>query len=505
MNAKKSQMMASDLLQGFAEYFKGTDVAISDLSLDNRQTKAGDLFLACRGASVHGVKFLPDAIAAGAVAVAIETDSEQEFQEIANKHPSIAVFAVSQLTQHLGAIAAKFYGNPSQKLRLVGITGTNGKTSCAHLLAQCLDSVNMPCGIMGTLGAGLWGNTQPITHTTPNAVDVQRWLWTMLNQKAAYVAMEVSSHGLEQGRINACSFEIAVFTNLTRDHLDYHGDIQSYGNSKLRLFQRPELTKVVVNLDDPYSLTIIEQLADNVEVVGVTLDPTLTVEGVKVVLATEIILQNEGLAFNLETPWGKVSIQSKLLGNFNVSNLLCVISVALLLDIPLRQIVEKIKTATAPAGRLETFVTPDSPLVVVDYAHTPDALEQALLTLQEYAKGKLFVLFGCGGDRDQGKRAEMGALAEQLADVIWLTDDNPRTEKSEKIIGDILTGVQNPQAIHVESDRKRAIEKVISAAKSKDDVVLIAGKGHEDYQIIGEKCIEFSDRELVAKLVGEAA
>jgi len=504
-DSKKLTISLKKLLAGIVDSALLIDQEICGLANDNRKVQPGYLFLACRGLSVHGKEFIDAAISAGSVAIAVETDSLEEVRKISAKYASVPVVAINDLSDKLGLIASRFYGDPSKQLSLVGITGTNGKTSVAHLVAQCLNSDQHACGVLGTLGAGVWGNVQAIQHTTPDAIELQHWLYKMQQQSAAYVAMEVSSHGLDQGRVNACQFDVAVFTNLTRDHLDYHGDIQSYGNSKLKLFMRPELTKVVVNLDDPYTNTIINNLSDHVEIVGITLNPDLKVEGVKVVSAVNICMGQLGLEFDISSPWGDAHLESHLLGDFNVSNLLSVLAVALLLDFPLQEVVEKLSVARAPAGRLESFGSDETPLVVVDYAHTPDALEKVLLTLQAYAKGKLFVLFGCGGDRDQGKRAEMGALAEKIADVVWLTDDNPRTEKSQLIIEDILAGIKNPQLITINTDRRVAIEGIISAANNSDDIVLIAGKGHEDYQIIGKKRIDFSDRKLVAQLVGEAA
>jgi len=502
-NFQSLSMPLKKLLVDFAD--SSSMIDIIGLATDNRKVKPGYLFLACRGLSVHGKEFIDAAVSAGAVAIALETDSIEEAKEISEKYNSIPVIAINDLSKKLGLIASRFYGEPSKQLSIVGITGTNGKTSCAHLLAQCLHSDQHACGVLGTLGAGIWGDIQAIKHTTPDALELQHWLYKMQQQSATYVAMEVSSHGLDQGRVNACAFDVAVFTNLTRDHLDYHGDIQSYGNSKLKLFTQPELTKVVVNLDDPYTNTIINSLSNKVEVVGITLNPELTVEGVDVVFARNISMGQHGLGFDIYSPWGDARLESQLLGNFNVSNLLTVLAIALLLDTPFQVALDKLKTAQAPAGRLESFSSENSPLVVVDYAHTPDALEKVLLTLQEYAKGKLFVLFGCGGDRDQGKRAEMGALAEEIADVVWLTDDNPRTENSLHIIEDILSGVKEPQLVKIIADRKSAIEEIISTANNFNDIVLIAGKGHEDYQIIGDKRIDFSDRNLVAQIVGEAA
>ncbi|HFE39132.1 MAG TPA: UDP-N-acetylmuramoyl-L-alanyl-D-glutamate--2,6-diaminopimelate ligase [Gammaproteobacteria bacterium] len=498
-------MPLDKILEGYVVSEKIPNVEIFGLAIDSRKVKAGYLFFACHGSFVDGKTFIGDAIASGAVAIVLEVSTDQEIQALSKQYPGIPVFAMHDLRSKLGYIAAKFFGDPSSDLSLIGITGTNGKTSCAHLLAQCLDDEDHPCGVIGTLGAGLWGDIHAIQYTTPDAIDIQSRLYGMRQKQAAYVAMEVSSHGLVQGRVNACKFDVAVFTNLSREHLDYHDDMTSYGSAKLSLFTWPELTRVVVNLDDPYANTIISNTNKGVELVGITLRQALNIEGVKVISASDIRMELQGLSFQIHSPWGSARLQSRLLGDFNISNLLTTLAVAMLLDNSFKATVKKLSTAKPPIGRLETFRSTDTPLVVVDYAHTPDALEKVLLTLQQHTKGKLYVLFGCGGDRDQGKRAEMGAIAETNADVVWLTDDNPRTESSKDIISDILAGVTNPQQIHVNTDRKSAIEQIILAATSADDVVLIAGKGHEDYQIIGDKRIAFSDRDLVAKVLKEAA
>ncbi len=495
------------LNQLLADYVKpkiSVQIEISGLAIDHRKVRPGYLFLACCGISTHGKFFIEKAIDAGAVAIVVETETPEEMGSISSQHCCIPMFAIEKLSMKLSAIAARFYFEPSKYFSLVGITGTNGKTSCAHLLAQCLNEPKHPCGVLGTLGAGIWGRTRPIERTTPDAIELQSWLYEMQQEHASYVAMEVSSHGLTQGRVTACLFDIAVFTNLTRDHLDYHGDMASYGKAKLQLFTRPELAKAVLNLDDPYTNTIIANLRPSVEVVGITLNSSIEMEKMNIISASNIRLEQQGLSFDVNSPWGCGRLQSRLLGDFNVSNLLAVVAVALFQGLPFKKILERLTSVQAPAGRLETFDRHAMPLIVVDYAHTPDAMKKVLETLQTYISGKLYLLFGCGGDRDRGKRAKMGALAEQLADVVWLTDDNPRTEKSIDIIDDILAGVQEPQSIFVEFDRAIAIKNIISVATA-DDVVLIAGKGHESYQIVGDEQLEFSDRDWVTKILEEAA
>lgn len=506
MSARKTQTL-NVLLKGIAE-IATQDVIVTGLSLDNRTVQSGDVFFACEGSTGHGKQYIDAAITAGAVAVLIENTSAEEISQLVRKSPKTPIVNVNQLSDKLGVIASAFYGAPSNSISLIGITGTNGKTSCSHLIAQCLNEAAAPCGVIGTLGAGVWGDIKPIDRTTPDALELQRLLFNMKNNNVASIAMEVSSHALDQGRVNACRIDVAVFTNLTRDHLDYHGDMASYGKSKLQLFLRPELKSVVVNLDDAFADTIIESLDASVNVIGITLNSLGTHQrdnnDIKVISASHIALGGKGLNFTIQSPWGNTRLESELLGDFNVSNLLTTLAVAMTRNISFDQAIKKLSFAQAPAGRLETFSN-NSPLVVVDYAHTPDALEKVMQTLAQYAKGQLHVLFGCGGDRDKGKRAQMGALAENIADVVWLTDDNPRTEKSMDIIQDILSGIKNSSAVNIETNRKLAIQKIISSVNSLDDVILIAGKGHEEYQIVGDECLAFSDRHEVTQLIGVAA
>ncbi len=494
------------LFDGFVSGAIDIDVneKVNGLAWDSRRVKKGDLFFACNGELIHGKQFIQPAVDSGATAIALETDDVAEAVAVSERYNNIPVIAVSGLTKKLGHIASRFYGDPSKKIQLIGVTGTNGKTSVTHFLSQCLSEDTRPCGVIGTMGAGLWGELREVQNTTPGAVELQQCFFELNEKCVRYVAMEVSSHGLAQGRTAGCDFNIAVFTNLTQDHLDYHGSMAAYGKAKLALFTSPKLTHVVVNLDDAFSQIIIDALSPEVKVIGVTLNPEKrNMSGVDVVLGQVKSASDQGMTFSISSKWGGGEVTTGLLGDFNVSNLLTVLVCVIQLDFAFDDICQKLTQVKAPKGRLERFGGGAQPMVVVDYAHTPDALEKVLLTLKKYTVGKLFLLFGCGGNRDKSKRPKMGTVAEAHADVVWLTNDNPRTEAPALIIDDVLQGVSQTKKVIVEPDRKRAIQQLVGRAKT-SDVVLIAGKGHESYQIIGEQRYDFSDRDIVIELLKEA-
>lgn len=499
MNASP-RIKLDELLQGFVLSRVDKNPMITGLAVDSRIVKSGDLFFACRGVNVDGTQYIQRAIDAGAAAVVVDASSI----DIANSDYAVPVCAVRNLSQKLGDIASRYYGKPTEHLHVVGITGTNGKTSCSHILAQCLNELGICCGVIGTLGAGVWGRLSALQNTTPGAVELQKLFSELRNENAKVISMEVSSHGLEQHRVAGCHFDIAVFTNLSRDHLDYHGDMATYGASKLKLFTDYAVQKVVVNLDDDFASQIINNLPNDVKVIGTALTANNPTSALSLLRGQIVKADRTGTVVKVECEQGWGEFRSSLLGDFNMSNLLNVLATLLLLDVPLKKALNALESAKAPNGRLETFFNAQSPLVVVDYAHTPDALEKALITLKHHTKGQLLLLFGCGGDRDRGKRAEMGRAAKQHADVVWITNDNPRTEDPSQIVRDILLGVADEENVVVELDRAKAIKSIINAA-SQDDVVLIAGKGHEDYQVIGMINYDFSDREIVAEIIGVAA
>jgi len=485
----------SALLADFAEVpAPWTDLAVVGLATDSRSVQPGDLFFAVRGGQRHGLEFLTAVKAAGAMAVVWEPPWEGSLPI----DDSLPLLAVAELRRKIGWIASRFYGEPSRSLRVVGVTGTDGKTSCVHFLAQALSDVETgSCGILGTLGVGVHGQTEPSLHTTPDPLTVQRWLAGLVAQGQRYAAMEVSSHALDQGRVNGVAFAAAVLTQLSRDHLDYHGTLDAYAAAKRQLFTEQRPGWAVLNLDDAFGQRLAVEAQGQYGVVAYGLGQRLT-SLARWVWGEQLELTRTGLRLQIQSSWGHGELQAGLLGRFNASNLLAMLATLLALEIPFDEALTRLaRTATVP-GRMERLGgQAGQPLIVVDYAHTPHALEQVLSTLREHGgRHGLWCVFGCGGDRDPGKRPLMGAAAEQWADRVIVTDDNPRTEDPERIVSDILAGMQYPEAATVIRDRRAAIFHTLAGA-SADDIVLIAGKGHEDYQIIGTKRFTFSDREVV--------
>jgi len=480
----------SELLEGFAQPAFGDDPEIVGITLDSRMVRHGWLFLAVRGARADGRAFIAGAFSRGAAAVVYEANGYEPDVRAANAIP------VKDLRQHVGTIASRFYDAPSTKLKVIGVTGTNGKTTTTHLLAQVLDRSERRCGLIGTLGCGFPGQLDPSLHTTPDAVSVQRLLAEFVAAGARTVCMEVSSHALDQARVAGVAFDIAVFTNLTRDHLDYHGDMSAYAEAKARLFDFPHLEAAVINADDRFGRELIERSRSRIRVVSFGLERGD-------VRANVVQPSAEGLALQVTTPQGATELRSPLLGRFNAANLLAVLAVLLIAGMPLAEAAAVLGKAQPVAGRMERFGGINGqPLVVVDYAHTPDALEKALEALREHTQGRLLCVFGCGGDRDRGKRPQMGAIAEKLADVVILANDNPRHEEPLAIIQEIGTGMRTTPTIV--PDRVQAIRAALREALA-GDVVLVAGKGHEDYQLIGDQRLPYSDRDTVRALLGEAA
>jgi UDP-N-acetylmuramoyl-L-alanyl-D-glutamate--2,6-diaminopimelate ligase len=460
----------SPLLQGFAEPGVLGDLRIGGLTLDSRQARPGEAFIALRGTRAHGIAFAAEAVARGAALVLAEAPA------VAGFAPGVPVIWIDDLHARLGEIAARFFAHPARALRVIGVTGTNGKTSTVQLITQALARLGHTAASIGTLGAGLYGQLHEGERTTPDAISVQRLLAQFRDQGAQYVAMEVSSHALEQGRVGAVDFELAAFTNLTRDHLDYHGSMEAYGAAKAKLFAWPSLKAAAINVDDAFGRELAVRLPASVRALRTSMTADAHVE----VTASAIVTSAEGLAFELRTPWGTRAINSALLGRFNVENLLTVIACLGALGESFERIVEAVQALAPINGRMNRLGGDGrQPLVVVDYAHTPDALEQALTALRAHCAGRLICVFGCGGERDAGKRPQMGAIAERLADVAIVTDDNPRGEDGDAIVAQIRVGMRT-RAV-VERDRAAAIGLAIAQARA-DDVVLIAGKGHETYQ-----------------------
>lgn len=473
-----------DLLAGIAP---AGDIRVSGLTLDSRRVRAGDAFIALQGASAHGITFAPAALAQGASAVIAEGPASAVSTPTAKHAPTIWI---DNLRDQVGEIAARFFERPSAALHVIGVTGTNGKTSIVQLLAAALQSLGARAATIGTLGAGLVGAIEAGERTTPDVVSVQALLAQFRDAGANHVAMEVSSHALDQGRVNAVDFEVAVFTNLTRDHLDYHGTMAAYGAAKAKLFAWPGLRSAVINADDAFGRELLAHLPQ----VASALRYGIEAEDVDI-RAADVRTSDAGLHFTLRTPWGEGKIESPLLGRFNVGNLLAVAGCLGVLGYTFVQIHNALMDLRPIAGRMNRIGGGAAPLVVIDYAHTPDALEQALTSLRAHCAGRLFCVFGCGGERDAGKRPQMGAIAEALADRLFVTDDNPRGEDGDAIVAQIVAGLKRPQRAAVQRDRAAAIALALGEARA-GDAVLIAGKGHEPYQEIAGRKLPFDDLDV---------
>ncbi|QIM67169.1 UDP-N-acetylmuramoyl-L-alanyl-D-glutamate--2,6-diaminopimelate ligase [Mannheimia granulomatis] len=478
---------------------------LNEMTLDSRQIKQGDLFVALKGHQVDGRQFINKAIEQGASLVLAEADDDQFEVEL---DPAFAKFnldrtacckvvSVPHLPKLLSEIAGAFYDNPSQKLILSGITGTNGKTTTAQLLAQWRNLLGGKSAVMGTIGNGLYGKVQEAVNTTGSAIEIQRNLADFVEQGADFCAMEVSSHGLAQFRAEALEFDLAIFTNLSRDHLDYHNTMEEYAEAKFRLFSELKTQAQVINADDEIGAKWLNKLPN---AVAVSSQPDF-LSNHRFVKATEVKFTLQGASIKFASSWGNGELSSRLIGAFNVSNLLTAFAGLLALGFNINELVKTAPNLVGVAGRMECITAPNKPMVIVDYAHTPDALEKALQAARLHCKGELYCIFGCGGDRDAGKRPLMATIAEKLADKVIATDDNPRTENNQNIMADIVKGFENPAAVQVIHNREEAIKTAIEQAKA-SDVILITGKGHEDYQIIGAEKLHFSDQETARKYLG---
>jgi UDP-N-acetylmuramoyl-L-alanyl-D-glutamate--2,6-diaminopimelate ligase len=475
---------------------KSLGVNITRLTSDSRAVQPGDTFVAYPGAQADGREYIRHAIERGANAVLWDA---HDFAW--NPEWNVPHLAVKDLRHQAGLIADHVYGHPSQQLWMVGVTGTNGKTSISHWLARTFSGLGRKSAVLGTVGNGFPGALQATANTTPDALLVHGLLAGYAEQGAQAAVMEVSSHALTQGRVNGVKYDVALLTNLTRDHLDYHGDMQSYAAAKRRLFDWDQLKYAVLNLDDAFGAELAEQLQDkNPEVIGYGMkDESLKLAerlGIRMVHGSLSQMDAKGLVLQMHTSWGAAVMRSKLIGRFNASNLLGALAVLLASDVHIDDAAEELGKQKAVAGRMQTLGGKNTPAVVVDYAHTPDALEKVLLTLREVTEpfgGKVICVFGCGGDRDRGKRPMMGTVASKFADVRIITNDNPRSEEPGEIIEAIKTGMQG--VYQVIEDRAKAITHAIGSALPKD-TVLLAGKGHEDYQEIKGVRYPFSDSEI---------
>jgi UDP-N-acetylmuramoyl-L-alanyl-D-glutamate--2,6-diaminopimelate ligase len=465
-------------------------VRVSGLAADSRSLVAGQAFVAYPGLRSDGREFIPGVIARGASAVLWEREGFRW-----NADWRVPNLAVDDLRGLAGYLAHEVYGRPSETLWTMGVTGTNGKTSCTHWLAQACTACGARTALVGTLGSGFPGKLEAGINTTPDAIFLHRSLARLRDEGAQGVAMEVTSIGLDQGRVNGVAFGAALFTNLSRDHLDYHGDMESYARAKQRLFETPGLKHAVLNLDDAQGVHLARVLAGRVNLAGYSCYAGAVAKtGVeRYAEAHAIRVSPRGIAFDLKSSWGDARIESALLGRFNVSNLLGVVTTMLVSGVPFERAAAALRDLQPVPGRMQRLGGGGKPLVVVDYAHTPDALEKTLVALKDVARasgGRLIAVFGCGGDRDRGKRPLMGAVASRHADAIVVTSDNPRSENPAAIIAEITAGVT--AAHETIADRREAIARAIASADA-GDVVLLAGKGHEAYQEIAGRRLPFSD------------
>lgn len=497
-------MLLSELVKSIPDVVRtggSADPDIRDLCYDSRAVQPGSLFFALRGAAVDGHSFVERALASGAAALVVEDD--------AGVPSGMPCLTVSDARLAMSLMAAAFYGHPTSRVPLIGITGTNGKTTTTYLIESMLENAGLPAAVLGTINYRFGQTTIPAPHTTPESVDLQRILRQAVDQGARAVVMEVSSHSLEQHRVDGCSFDVGIFTNLTRDHLDYHHDMESYLASKQRLFSRllvPDRVKplrhAVVNMDDPAGEKIAGASACQVVAYGVDSEADVT--------ARDVVFSTSGISGNLVTPAGEARFASRLVGRFNLYNILAAAAAAHALGIPIDAILAGIEAHGKVEGRLEPVANDRGVTILVDYAHTGDALENVLKTLRELATGRILTVFGCGGDRDRGKRPIMGEIAARYSDLAVITSDNPRTEDPETIINEIMAGVEplnlreyalaelaggfgDKGFVSVVS-RREAIRLGVRLAKQ-GDILLVAGKGHEDYQIIGREKFHFDDRE----------
>lgn len=516
LTLSKGEMMVPNINQPFsiAKALAQFGIEINSISTnhfvnDSRSVSEGDIFAATIGTEQNGTIYIDSAIEQGASLVLAQCLNAQQHGQVGrvysnNKQADVIQFF--DLDAQLAKLSALYYQKAYEDMQIIGVTGTNGKTSCCQLIAQLCNLMGLESAIIGTLGAGQLNKLQPLKNTTPGPTQLQSLFAQFKQEKVEQVAMEVSSHALSQNRIDANMVDIAVFTNLSRDHLDYHGDMQQYAAAKKQLFNGNEQQIWVLNADDSVGRQWLTELADNHCKVAFSLkgDTFVNTTASHFLAANNIVCHNQGVTFSLTSSWGNCDIQSALLGEFNVANLLAAMATLLVQGIELDAIIKHTNALVPVTGRMETYGGNGLVTAVVDYAHTPDGLEKSLLSAKAHCQGKLWVVFGCGGDRDTGKRAIMGTIAEQFADHIVLTNDNPRSEQPEHITEQIQQGIAQKQKVEVIIDRQQAVISALSRANA-NDMVLLAGKGHEDYLIIGDQTIAYHERDVVRNFYQDRA
>ncbi|UDG80747.1 UDP-N-acetylmuramoyl-L-alanyl-D-glutamate--2,6-diaminopimelate ligase [Candidatus Hartigia pinicola] len=485
----------ADLLAPFGISTK--DILLREMIIDSRKTTKNDLFIAIKGHKSNGLQYISHAINRGVSAVIAETKDKTKDGTISYIN-GIPIIYLYSLNHRLSSLAGKFYQNPARKMKLTGVTGTNGKTTTTHLIAKLAKGLGEISAVMGTIGNGLLGQITSSENTTSSAVNIQAELYQLLKHKVTLTAIEVSSHGLVQNRVSALPFNSVIFTNLSHDHLDYHGDMKNYEAAKWLLFSTHQTKTKIINADDDIGLKWLHKL------------PTACAVSIKKHIsnhwegpwlkASTIHYHDHGATIHFNSSWGGGTLDSPLIGRFNASNLLLAMASLLMMNYPLEKVLTSSKFLSPVCGRMERFHVPNKPTVVIDYAHTPDALEQALSMARLNCKRLLLCIFGCGGERDKKKRPLMGRIAEKWANKIILTNDNPRSEKPLDIINDIISGIVDASYVLVIPNRSEAIKTTILQAGA-DDLILIAGKGHENYQIIGNRRLYHSDRFIVTRLL----
>ena len=475
------------------------EIEFQAMVLDHRQIKSGDLFVAIQGHHVDARQWISGAVSAGAAAVLSDLGEIQQHFEV-EYQGQVPIIHFPHLKSCLSEIAASYYQYPSQRLQVIGVTGTNGKTTVSQLVAQWQDLLGRKAAVMGTTGNGFLNQLDVAPNTTGSPIEIQDNLAQFVEKSATDVVMEVSSHGLVQERVKAVKFDAVIFTNLSRDHLDYHGTMEAYAEAKLRLFTHYGAKVSVINADDPVGQGWISQMPETTAV-AMTQESVNAHQGKKLWLE-QVSYSTTGVTIHFDSSWGAGQFQAPLVGEFNVMNLLLSLATLLGLGFEKQSLLETARQLKPVIGRMEVFSAPNAPMQVVDYAHTPDALEKALTALRRHCQGRLWCVFGCGGDRDSGKRPMMGELAQRLADEVILTDDNPRSESPAQIIHEIQSGMKQKAQVHVIHDRWLASRYAFEHAHP-EDVILIAGKGHEDYQITALGTKHYSDRETVEKLLKE--
>ncbi len=476
-------------------------VGIKRLCLHSNQVEPGDCFIALPGMTSDGRTYVTQAISNGAVAILQESLGEFDALEfVSSSWMKIPIISIKNLVKVLGYIASNFYNFPSNQAHMIGVTGTNGKTSVAYFLTRALSMLNRPTAMIGSIGVGQYDQLQVNEYTTPDTINTHQSISTLLDQGAQNIVMEVSSHGIAQGRVCGVSFDTFIWTNIkNHEHLDFHGTFENYKQVKTSIFTDSLIKNRIFNIDDATGLELFKRYQDRENVYAYLVGPpALDIDINQVIYATDIVCSLSGLSFALHTPWGNAIVKTEVLGNYNTYNLMAVVIVLALHNIPFVQIIRSISKLSNVPGRMDMYgrESQHKPVVIVDYAHTPDALELVLKQLAEETTGKLICVFGCGGNRHKGKRHLMGEVASRLCDRIYLTDDNPRNESASQIIDDITEGIIHECELVVEHDRLKAIMTAISSA-TKDDIILVAGKGHETTQVMKGYELELSDIEQV--------